>query len=87
MFLVSQHNCQNSSKNDPPSGLWAPPRGTIFLSEILILVRSISYLSMVKKPKWFLIANNSVFQNNAWEISKILKIWGLRDIFSFFFRR
>ena len=44
---------QNDSKNDPPSGTCAPPRGTIFLSKILILVSSISYLSMVKKSKWF----------------------------------
>ena len=37
----------------PPSGACAPPGGTIFLSGILILVSSISYLSMVKNVKWF----------------------------------
>ena len=44
---------QNNAKNDSPSGACAPPEGTIFLSEILILVISISCLSMVKKSKWF----------------------------------
>ena len=44
---------QNNGKNDPPSVVCAPPRGTIFLFEILILVSSVSYLSMVKKAKWF----------------------------------
>ena len=44
---------QNNGKNDPPLGPCAPPGGTIFLSEILILVISISHLSMVRKAKWF----------------------------------
>ena len=44
---------QNNSKNDLPSGACTPTGGTIFLSEILILVSSISYLSMVKKAKSF----------------------------------
>ena len=46
-------NFQNNGKNDLPSQACAPPRGTISLSEILILVGSISYLSMVEKAKWF----------------------------------
>ena len=37
----------------PKSGAWAPPEGTVFLSEILILISFISYVSMVKKTKWF----------------------------------
>ena len=59
IFLLTQHfapksaKCQNSSKNDPTSGTCTPPRGTIFLSEILILVSSVSHLSMIKKAKWF----------------------------------
>ena len=44
---------QNNGKNDPLSGVCTPPGGTIFLSEILILVSSISYLSVVKKAKRF----------------------------------
>ena len=39
---------QNNSKNDTPSGACA-----IFLSEILILVISMSYLFMVKNAEWF----------------------------------
>ena len=35
------------------SGAHEPHRGTISLSKILILVRSISNLSMVKKTSWF----------------------------------
>ena len=57
IFLLTQHftpksaKFQNNAKNDPRSGYCAPPGGTIFLSEILILVISISYLSMVEKAK------------------------------------
>ena len=54
---------QNDGKNDPPSGACAPPRGTIFLSEILILVSSLSYLSMVKKTKL-------LFDGNKFNFSK-----------------
>ena len=59
-FLLTQHfapkpaKFQNSGKNNFPSGVWAPPGDTIFLSEILILVSSISYLSMVKTAKWYI---------------------------------
>ena len=59
MFLLTQHvspksaKFQINNKNDSPSGACAPPRGTVFLSEILALVSSISYLSMVRKAKWF----------------------------------
>ena len=52
---------QNNGKNDPPSGPCAPPKGPIFLSETLILVSSISYLSMVKKSKWFFDGKKSNF--------------------------
>ena len=58
-FLLTQHyttksaKFQNNGKNDPPSGTCASPGGTIFFSEILILVISVSYISMVKKAKWF----------------------------------
>ena len=67
IFLLTQHfmpksaKFQNNSKNDLPSGACAPPGGTIFLSEILILVSSISYLSMVKKAKWFFDGNKFNF--------------------------
>ena len=44
---------QNNGKNDLSLGDCTPPRGTIFLSEILMLVSSISFLSMVKKPNGF----------------------------------
>ena len=53
---------QKNSKNDSPSGAWAPPGGTIFLSEILISY--ILYLSMIKKAKWFCDGNNLIFQNS-----------------------
>ena len=52
-FAPKSPKFQNSGKNDLPSGACAPPGGTIFLSKILVLVSSISYLSMVKKAKWF----------------------------------
>ena len=42
---------ENNSRNDPPLGTGAPPKGTIFLSEIFVLVSSISHLSMDKKLK------------------------------------
>ena len=65
---------QNNSKNYPPSGSCAPLGGTIFLSEILILVSSISYLSTVKKAKWFLMGKNLIFQNDKVENFKNLEI-------------
>ena len=65
---------QNNSKNDPPSGPCAPLGGTIFLSEILILVSSVSYLSTVKKAKWFLMGKNLNFQNDKVENFKNLEI-------------
>ena len=42
---------KNSAKNDSPSGACGTPGGTRYLSEILILVISISYL-LVKTAKW-----------------------------------
>ena len=59
ILLLSHHlapksaKFQNNSKNDLPSRAYAPAGGTRLLSEILILVSSVSYLSMVKKAKWF----------------------------------
>ena len=53
---------QNNGKNDSPSGACTPPGGTKFLSEILILVSSITYLSMVKKAKWFYDGNIQFFK-------------------------
>ena len=52
-FAPKSAKFQNNGKNDSPSEAWAPPEGTIVLCEILILVSFISYLSMVKKAKWF----------------------------------
>ena len=75
---------QNSSNNDFPSGARAPPGGTIFLSQILILVSSISHLSMVKKAKWFFDGKNLIFQNSKVENLTNLEIlpWK-RDLFNF----
>ena len=73
---------QNNSKNDSPSGPYAPLRGTIFLSEILMLVSSISYLSMVKKAKGFLMGKYSI-QNIRSKILKTLRFCSLRDFFNF----
>ena len=40
---------QNNGANDPSLEPYVPHRGAIFLSEILILSSSISYISMIKK--------------------------------------
>ena len=80
MFLLTQHfmpksaTFQNNGKNDSLSGAWAPPRGTILLSEILILVSSIWYLSMVKKAEWFFDGKNLILQNSKVENFKNLEI-------------
>ena len=58
----------------PKSGAWTPPKGTIFLSEILILVSFISYVSMVKKLNGFLKGKHSIFQNNKVENFENLEI-------------
>ena len=90
MFLLTLHfmpksaKFQNNCKNDFPSGTWAPSRGTTFLSEILILVSSISYFSMVEKAKWF-DGKKMIFQKIRLKISKILKFCNPREIFSIFF--
>ena len=69
---------QNNGKNDPPSGSRAPPWGTIFLPEILLLVVSISYLR-----RWENIFKIS-FQNNKAESFKNLEILQCkRDFFNF----
>ena len=51
-FIPKSSKFENSAKNDSPSGACSTPGGTIYLSEILILVISISYL-LVKTAKWF----------------------------------
>ena len=57
---------------------------TIFLSEILILVSSISYLFMVKKPECFFDGKNSIFQNDRVENFKTLEILqSKRDFYNF----
>ena len=83
-FTSKSAKFQNSSKNDSPSGAWTPPGGTIFLSEILILVSSISHLSIVKKAKWFFDGKNLIFQNSKVENLTNLEIlqWK-RDLFNF----
>ena len=80
LFAPKLVKLQNNNKNDFISGPCTPPGGTIFLSEMLILVSSISYLSMVKKAKWFFDEKNSIFQN------KKVKLFGPTEIFSIFFR-
>ena len=67
--MLKSANFQNSSKNDTPS-----PRGTIVLSESLILVSFMSYLSMVKKVKLFFDGKNSIFQKNKVKNFKNLEI-------------
>ena len=57
----NQHNFKIMVKLTPPSGPCAPPGETISLSKILILVSSISYLSMVKKAKWFFDGKKNQF--------------------------
>ena len=75
---------QNNNENDSPLGVWLPPGGTMFLSEIFILVSSISYLSIVKKAKWFFDGKNVIFQNSKVENFKNLEILQVkRDLFNF----
>ena len=81
--MLKSATFQNNGKNDSLSGAWAPPGGRKFLSEILILVSSISYLSMVKKAKWFFDGKMSFFKIVWSKISKILKFCSLREIFQF----
>ena len=84
---LNQENFKIVVKNDTPSGAQAPARGTIFLSEILMLVSSISYLSMGKIAKWFFDRKTfRFFKIVRFKISKILKFCSLREIFSVFFR-
>ena len=54
---------QNNNKNEAPGG-------TIFLFEILILVSPNSYLSVVKKAKWFFDGKKIIFQNKRAKNSK-----------------
>ena len=71
-FLLKSAKFQNNGKNDLPSGPYAPPKGTTLLSEILILVSFISYISMVKKAKWF-------FDRQIFNFSKFRKFQKSRN--------
>ena len=83
-FMTKSAKFQNHIKNDPLSGACAPTEGAIFFSEILILVSSISYLSMVEKTKRFLMGENSIFTNNKVKSFRNLEIlWYKRDFFNF----
>ena len=84
-FTPKSATFQNNSKNDFPSGAWAPPGGTILLSKILILVNSIAYLSMVKKAKWFVDGKSLIFQNSKVENFKNLEILQSKRDFSISF--
>ena len=64
IFLPKSAKFQNKDKNDLRLGAQAPPRGTMFLFKIWILVSSISYLSMIKKLNGFLTGKASIFQIN-----------------------
>ena len=83
--MLKSATFQNNGKNYSLSGAWAPPGGRKFLSEILILVSSISYLSMVKKAKWFFHGKNFFFQNSMVETFKNLEILQSKRDFSIFF--
>ena len=85
--MLKSATFQNNGKNDSPSGAWAPPRCTKFLSEILILVSSISYLPMVKKAKWFFHGKIFFFQNTMVKNFKNLEILQSKRDFSIFFRQ
>ena len=84
-FAPKSAKLQNIGKNDPSSGVCTPHRGIIFLSQILILVSSISYLFMVKKAKWFSDTKKfNFFKNNNFENFKNLEIlWSKRYFFNF----
>ena len=71
---------QNNGKNEVPSGACEPPGGTIFLSEILILASSISYLSMFKITKWFLWEKIQSFVGN---FKNLEVLQSKRDFFNF----
>ena len=83
-FIPQSAKFQNNAKNDPPSGTCVPPGGTIFLSQIFILVISIPYLSMVKKDKWFFDGkkiNFSKYQGQNFKNIELLR--SKRDFFNF----
>ena len=83
-FAPKSAKFQNNDKNDPPLWPCTPPRGTIFLSESLILFNSISFPSIVKKNKWFLEGKNLTFQNKKVENFKNLEILQTKRDFSNF---
>ena len=68
-FTPKSAKLQINSKNDLLSGPC-----TIFLSEILILVSSVSYLPMVKKPKWVFDGKKFNFSKQYVENFKDLEI-------------
>ena len=78
---------QNNNENDSPSGgLVTTWRYNVFINwgTIFILVSSISYLSIVKKAKWFFDGKNLIFQNSKVENFKNLEILQIkRDLFNF----
>ena len=91
--LLTQHIiyhakiCKISKYQKSDTPLWActPPWGKIFLSEVLIVVSSISYLSMVEKATWFFDGKKSIFENNKVKNVKNLEILqSKRDFFQFF---
>ena len=65
------------------SGAHEPRRGTTSFSEILILVSSISYLSMVKKTLWFCDGKTFNFLKTQGLKLEILKS---ERYFQYFFR-
>ena len=82
-YIPKSVKFQNNGKNDSTSGTWAPPGGTIFLFEILILVSSI-FSQCLKKLNGFFMGKNSIFQNNKVENFKNLEIFqSKRDFFNF----
>ena len=82
-FAAKSAKFQNKSTNVSYSGASAPPGGTTFFTEILILVSSISYLSMVQKAKQLFMGKIQFFKIKRLKISKILKFCGQERFFSF----
>ena len=68
----NQQNFKITVKMNPLQGLLHHPEAQYFIWNFDI--SSISYLSMVKKAKWFVIRKNSIFVNNKVENLKNLEI-------------
>ena len=83
----NQQNFKITMKMIPLQGAWLPTwRYIVFINwgTIFILVSSISYLSIVKKAKWFFDGKNLIFQNSKVENFKNLEILQIkRDLFNF----